>query len=150
MIIEYFAQSEKELWKKQINGADWGAAKFLAELLDDDSKRVSLLGESAKLFMSVEGNKLISFATLTKKDCVDCPERYPWIGFVYTFPPYRYKGYCRHLLDYICEQARQCGYENIWVATDHADLYEHFGFVYVENLKDVLDDDESRVYYKKL
>ena len=148
-VIEYFEDKDKELWKKQIAAADRRAAGFLAELLNDIPRMESLLGKNSRLFLLVDNKKLISFATLSNQDCISSPRRFPWIGFVYTYPEYRNKGNSRFLLDTICERTKSSGYSEIWIATDQTNLYEHYGFTYIENQKDIYGDDD-RVYCRKL
>lgn len=148
-IIEYFSDDNKELWKNQIAHADWKAAHFLSELLDDGARMESMLGENARLYLLTENDVLLAFSALTKKDCIDAPERFPWIGFVYTYPDFRNRGYSRHLLDFICGEARLLGYEKVWLATDHENLYEHYGFTYLENCVDVFGEND-RIYFRKL
>ena len=48
-VIEYFSNENKEHWKEQIALADWGAAKFLLELLNDTQKFNELLGKDGML-----------------------------------------------------------------------------------------------------
>lgn len=148
-VIEYFEDNDKELWKNQIAAADWRAAVFLAELLNDIPRMESLLGKGCRLFLLAENEKLIAFATLSDQDCIRMPERFPWIGFVYTYPEYRNKGNSRFLLNTICEKAKSSGYSEVWIATDRTNLYEHYGFTYIENLRDIYGD-EDRVYCRRL
>lgn len=88
-IIEYFEDSRKEHWKKELAIADWRAAAYLLGLLENTVKFNAYLGEGGRLFLLVDGEKIVSFATLSKKDCIPDESLFPWVGFVYTYPAYR-------------------------------------------------------------
>lgn len=46
-IIEYFEDGQKEHWVKEIEGFSWGAAKYLAKLLRENSFE-DTLGKNGK------------------------------------------------------------------------------------------------------
>ena len=60
---------------------------------------------------------------------------------------------CRYsecVINYICNIAKKCGYENAYIATEHmGKVYEKYGFSYMENMVDVFGM-INQVYYKKL
>ena len=66
-IIEYFEDGKKECWIEKIGSCDWGAAKYLAVLLKD-GRFETVLGTGGKLFLLCDGDKLVSFVTLTHQD----------------------------------------------------------------------------------
>lgn len=149
-VIEYFSCENQALWRSRIAQGDWTAATFLAKLLEQPEKIPEAMGETPKLYLLVEGDALLSFAVLSKIDCILAPERFPWIGFVYTFPQYRRQGFCAALLTDICQKAKSMGYERIWIATDQPGLYERFGFTYTDSLPDRWSGQPEMVYCKHL
>lgn len=148
-IIEFFEDNRKEHWKKEIAKADWGSADFLLELIDDRAKFNELLGEETKIYLLIDGDNIVSFATLAFQDCIRDESLYPWIGFVFTYPQYRGNRYSEQLLKYEEEQAKKAGRTKTYIATDHVGLYEKFGYQYMETRVDYFGD-ESRIYYKEL
>ena len=82
-IIEYFEDGQKEHWIKEIEGFSWGAAKYLAKLLRENSFE-DTLGKNGKLFLLIDGEKIVSFVTLTHQDCIADESLFPWLGFVFT------------------------------------------------------------------
>lgn len=147
-IIEYFSCSEKEMFLNQIEEYEWSAAKFLAALLKEN--RLSKeLGGWANLFLLIDGDRLVSFITLSAQDCILEPSYTPWFGFFHTSPEYRGNRYGKLLIDYACDVARNAGYKSVYLATDHGGLYEKYGFDYVENRIDIYGED-SRIYKKVL
>ena len=142
-IIDFFACDEPAYWQAEIAKGDWRAAKFLAELLENGTFREVTGGGT--VYLLTEGENLISFVTMTRQDCIADENFYPWLGFFYTFPAYRGHRYGGKLLDFATVQAGKQGYPQVYIATDHLDLYEKYGFTYLENRMDVYGVD-SRIY----
>ena len=147
-ILEYFEAHDPEHWLRQIKGYSWGAAKFLAKLLEE-GRFHALLGSDGKLFLLTHGQALVSFATLTAQDCVDDKTMTPWIGFVHTAPEYRGSRRAGLVIDHACAQAAMQGAKQVYIATDHIGVYEKYGFAYLENRVDIYGED-SRIYVRAL
>ena len=148
MDIQSFAElSESNKWIALIRSCDWRAAVFLADLLEHH-KFHATLGRGS-LFMMTDGERLVSFCTVTQKDCIDDDRLFPWIGFVFTVPAYRGQRCSERVIAAACAEAEKQGFDKVYLATDHVGLYEKYGFVYMENRTDVYGE-ESRIYYKKL
>ena len=145
-IIEFYESANREKWLSQIRLCDWKAGPFLCELIDKD-KFYSTLGESSKLFLLTDKDKLVSFCTLCEKDEIHDTEFTPWVGFVYTFPESRGKRCIGLLFDKALSAAKQSGYENVYISTDQIGLYEKYGFEFVRMMKTIYGG-ESRVYRK--
>ena len=147
-IVEYCFGEEKFL--TQIERCEWRAAKYLAHLLKED-KLQTALGGGGKLYLLTEGDTLVSFITLSERDCISVSEcaKTPWLGFFHTAPEYRGKRLGKMLIDHACDCAHEKGYHRIYIATDHIGLYEKYGFTYLKNATDIYGED-SRVYYKDI
>ena len=142
-IVEY---ENEEFIRTALKNCEWGAGKFLYDLIVED--RRSILGWNY-ICTLVEDNSVISFCTLAQKDCINDDSLFPWIGFVYTTPSYRKKGYAKQLIQYCLKKAKDLGYRRVYLATDHIGLYEKYGFQYLESRIDIYDE-ESRIYYYDL
>ena len=151
-VLDYFQleKSQQEFWKKQIKSSSWNAADFLVSLIDKD-EFYKTLGEGSKLYLLVKENSLVSFCTYSKQDCIKDENLFPWIGFVFTFPEFRGMRCAFDLFDYIFETEREKEnpVEKIYIATDHENLYEKYGFAYMENRIDVWGDD-CKIFYKNV
>ena len=147
-ILKYFEAQYPEHWLRQIKSCSWGAAKFLAKLLEE-GRFHALLGSDGKLFLLTHGQTLVSFATLTAQDCVDDKAMTPWIGFVHTAPEYRGSRRAGLVIDHACAQAAKQGATQVYIATDHIGVYEKYGFAYLENRVDIYSED-SRIYVRAL
>ena len=142
-IIEF---QNEEFIKKALKDCSWGAGKFLYDLIIKDQR--SILGWNY-IYALVENNSVLSFCTLAQKDCIKDDMLVPWIGFVFTMPEYRGKGYAKKLIMHCLKQAKELGYKKVYLATDHIGLYERYGFQYLESRIDIYDE-ESRIYYYDL
>ncbi|MBQ4282938.1 MAG: GNAT family N-acetyltransferase [Lachnospira sp.] len=147
-IIEYFETENKEIWLEQLKECQWGAAKFLVKLIEENNF-YGTLGDGAKLYLMENEGELVAFCTLAPKDCIDDENLIPWIGFVYVMKEYRGNRYSEEIMQHACDVAKLQGREKVYIATDHVGLYEKYGFVYMENRVDVWGDD-CRILYKEL
>ena len=96
--------------------ADWSAAKFLLKLLNDIQNFDELLGSGGKLFLLVDGEKIVSIVTLTRQDCIRDKSIFPWLGFLFTYPDYRGNRYSEKLLKYVEEEeAKSKNYSIIYL-----------------------------------
>lgn len=147
-IIEYFSTDNKEYWLSKIKESDWGAGQYLYQLLKNQELK-QYVGENTKVLMLVDGDNLVSFCTFADKDDIQPTELTPWIGWVYTFPNYRGNHYVGKLLSYAETLAKEVGFKNIYISTNHDGLYEKYGYEFFEMMKDIHGED-SKVYVKHL
>ena len=147
-IIEYFTTDNKEYWLKKIEKCDWGAGKFLHQLLSEGNLK-KMVGETALVPMLVDKDELIAFCTFAPLDDIQPTNLSPWIGFVYTFPEYRGNHYAGMLLDYAESLATVMEREYIYISTNHIGLYEKYGYEFYKIEKDIGGED-SRIYRKAL
>ena len=147
-IIEYFCSDRKEHLLAELGKCDWRAGKWLKELLESGTAEHHL-GGGLKVFMLMEGDKLVSFCTLAEKDDIPDCELKPWIGFVYTYPEYRGHRHVGKLLKHAENAAFSAGSRNIYISTDHTGLYEKYGYTFYETRKD-MNGCESGIYKKEL
>ena len=147
-IISYFESENKEALTEKLASVDWSAAEFLVELLRTD-RFFEMLGGWGDIYLLMDGEAIVSFATLTGQDSVRDESLTPWSGFVFTVPEYRGHRYAGKLLNHIEALAAQKGYQKLYISTDHVGLYEKYGYTFLENRKDFWDDD-TRVLYKTL
>lgn len=145
-VFDYFEASGQAGWISQIKACDWRAAAFLAELLEQE-RFENVLGKGGKLFLMADNDRLAGFATLTPKDCIEDDRLFPWIGFVFVCPEYRGRRYSGVIIDAACQDAKEQGFDRVFLATDHIGLYEKYGFEYVETRTDVYND-QSRIYMR--
>jgi len=143
-IIEFYASDDKDHWLSEINKSDWGAGKYLVDLLRNQ-KLKELCGESTKVLLLIHDDKLMSFCTYAEQDDIRESSMTPWVGFVYTFPEYRGKRRVGKLLEHAYKIAKNDGHKHIYISTGETGLYEKYGYRFWRIMKDVHGED-SRVY----
>ncbi|MBQ7678882.1 MAG: GNAT family N-acetyltransferase [Butyrivibrio sp.] len=147
-ILAYYdlTAAEQAHWREAISASDWRGGQNLYRLLAEDELRTpEWIGEGAQLFLLTEGERQCGFCTLAGNDDVPDTPLKPWVGFVYTFPEWRGGHNFGTLLAHVVERARTEGHTAVYVSTDHIGLYEHYGFVFREQAKDLWGGD-TRVY----
>ena len=143
-IIEFFECGNQSHWIDEIDKCDWRAGVFLRSLLLENRLK-ELCGESTRLLLLTDGEKLVSFCTLAELDDIRDTNLTPWIGFVYTYPEYRGHRYVGRLLERACELAKEDGYKHVYISTNEDGLYEKYGFGFWKMMKD-MEGSDSRVY----
>ncbi|MBR4622489.1 MAG: GNAT family N-acetyltransferase [Ruminococcus sp.] len=143
IITDFYTSPDREHWLSQLRLCDWRAGPYLCYLIDS-GKFYETLGDSSKLLLLTENEKLLSFCALTETDQVDTPLT-PWIGFVYTYPEAR----GRRLMGILIEEAKKIaadrGFDTVYLTTDHIGLYEKYGFEFVGMMKERSGED-TRIY----
>ena len=147
-IIEYFDCDRSEYWLGQIQKSDWGAGKFLYELLSTGRFKEAV-GETSKVLMLTEGDELLSFCTYAEKDDIQPTQLTPWVGFVYTFPQYRGHRYLGKLFTEVERLAREEKVREVYISTDHTGLYEKYGCEFYQMMND-MNGEPSRAYRKHI
>ena len=147
-IIRYFESENQDRLRIRIRACPWRAAGFLADLLEKGTF-FQTLGGWGELYLLMDGDALVSFATLTGQDAVRDEGLTPWIGFVFTVPSCRGHRYAVRLLAHAEAEARHRGYAGVYIGTDHVGLYEKYGYTYLENRMDCWGAD-TRVLYKEV
>ena len=124
------------------------AGRFLHDLLKNIGLQ-AYSGEHTRVLLLTQGDKLVSFCTLSDWDDIEPTELTPWIGFVYTFPEYRGNRHVGRLIDYAARFAKNDGFRKLYVCTDQEGIYENFGFHYLDTRKDRRGG-ETMVYVRVL
>lgn len=146
-IIDYFSSKNQKLWLSKIQKCNWSAARILAKMLLENTFHERL--GWGFLYLLIKDEHLLSFGTLTQKDCIEDNNMYPWIGFIYTQPQYRGHRYSQKLINKMLDDALNQGYFCVYLASDHIGLYEKYGFTYLENRIDIWGDN-NRIYFINL
>lgn len=94
---------------------------------------------------------LIGMYQLTNSDLDIRPDLYPWLANVYIDVKYRGRGYGRLLLASIQDSMNKCHIDELYLYTYHQDLYEKFGFEYLEDIDTFSKTPQiQRIYHLKL
>ena len=146
-IISFFESSRQAHWLAEIKKSDWRGGVFLYSLLSEGTF-LEASGAGAKVLLLTQGDRLVSFCTYAEKDDIPSDLK-PWMGFVYTFPPYRGHRYMQLLFDEVVRLARQEHVSSVYISTDHIGLYEKYGCKFLTEMTN-RDGDLARIYAKEI
>ena len=143
-VVDFATTTNQEYWLKEIEKSDWRAAPYLCSVIRDN-KLKELYGETTRVLLLVEDDRMVSFCTYAEQDEIPDPSLTPWVGFVYTFPEFRGKKRMGKLLEHVYSLAKKDGHKTIYISTEEVDLYEKYGFTFWKTMKNNWDE-ETRVY----
>lgn len=83
----------------------------------------------------INNNKLIGFISLFPSDCEEEKDLTPWYATMYVKKEYRNQGYSKILNDAILKEAKERGFETIYLKTNLENYYEKFGAIFIKKLK---------------
>ena len=132
---EYFTLCNLE-WGEPVNENDM--EEYLAmkeEKALNGDKFISILG-------LVENNCLLGFIALFKYEDGQDRNLTPWYASMYVKKEYRGNGYSKMLNNAILKEARELGYDKLYLKTDLENYYEKFDAVFIENITK-----EEKLYY---
>ena len=124
---EYFTLFNLE-WGEPVNENDM--EEYLAmkeERVLNGDKFISILG-------LVENNCLLGFIALFKYEDGQDRNLIPWYASMYVKKEYRGKGYSKILNNAILKEAKELGYDKLYLKTDLENYYEKFGAKYLYDL----------------
>lgn len=118
---------------------EWGKYSSIEEFNEKLEKKkqkiISLLDEHSycKLIL-LDNDRLIGFISIFPTDGEERCDLTPWYATMYVKEEFRGKGYSRILNDAILKEARNRGFNKIYLKTDLVNYYEKFGAKYIEDL----------------
>lgn len=115
--------------------ADFPGGGYLAEKLTDQELRA---GEMVLVVTDAEG-ALLAFASLLAEDIVPDLDYGPFLAAVYVDPTYRGQGIFYHLVSLIELEAKSQGQSQLYVISQHKNLYSKVGYQFKEDLVDFMD-----------
>ena len=145
-IVDVFASYPLDRWLPLLRGCPRGAAAFLASLIDE-GRFFEALGDGSRLLLLTDGGAPVSFCTYSVRDEVLDDALTPWIGFAYTFEPYRGQRMLGRLIERAMAEAARGGHPAVYLSTDHIGLYEKYGFTFFGTRRTVWGE-ETRVYVR--
>lgn len=114
------------LWEKVIwyaNDCPWQVGPLLAQKMIEND-----FSDWEKVFVAMEGDKLLWFCTFTKEGWISNCEYAPYVGFMFVDEGYRGKRLSERLIDSVEDYAKTLDFKNLYIVSDLRWLYEKYGF----------------------
>lgn len=100
-------------------------------------------------FAAIADGHVVGMVTIMKTDYYPLPEIYPWISTLFVSEEYRGKRISEKLINFANSYAKDMGFVQTYIPSEHIGLYEKYGYRYV---KDIVNygGDTDRLYVKEL
>ncbi|MDP4087495.1 MAG: GNAT family N-acetyltransferase [Bacillota bacterium] len=82
-------------------------------------------------YLLLDDDKIIGCAGLITNDFISRMDLYPWVCALYVEKEYRGNSYGTILLDKAKKDAKEGGFNHLYLCTDHIGYYEKYGFEYI-------------------
>jgi len=122
--------SNEILWQKTIEyskNCSWSAGPKLAKIMENNG-----FTEWERVFIAIDNENIIGYCTFTKKDCIPNVEYTPYIGFIFVDEQYRGNRISEKMILTVIEYAKSIQFGEIFIVSDHINLYEKYGFIKID------------------
>ena len=97
-------------------------------------------------YLCMNGDKIVGGMGVIENDFHDRKDLTPNVCAVYTEKDYRCKGIAGHLLNMVVDDMKSKGITPIYLATDHTDFYERYGWEFLCMVQGDGDPNMTRMY----
>lgn len=123
---------------------EWASDKPL-EYVKYQTKNNTQLDRVPMTFVALDGDTPVGTVALWTNDLRCRQDLYPWMASLYVVDDMRNNGIGRQLQDYAIDAAKQLGYEELYLFTDHIGYYERLGWMFME-LAPTTTGGSTRIY----
>lgn len=101
-------------------------------------------------YIAIIDDKVVGMYQIAMDDRIDIrPNYYPWILNVYVDENNRGKGICAALMERANKELKELGFKRAYLHSKHINLYEKFGWKYLEEVE-TLKGKIKRIFYLDL
>ena len=86
------------------------------------------------MFAAVADGKIVGMASVLKTDYYPLPDIFPWVSCIFVSEEYRGRKISGQLIAGANNYLKTLGFERSYIPTEHAGLYEHYGYRYVRDI----------------
>ena len=99
-------------------------------------------------FALMEDEKIIGTFQIGLSDCDAKQDIYPWLRNVFIEEKNRGKGYLNEIIKFLKNQMRVLNINEIYLFTEHKDLYEKYGFDFIEEFDTFIEGKRIQRLYR--
>lgn len=118
---------------------EWGKYSNEEEFKNKLNQKINKIKENidnpyyCKLIL-LDEDQLIGFISIFETDGEERQDLNPWYATMYVKKEYRGKGFSKILNDAILKEAKNRGFNKIYLKSDLVNYYEKFGAIYMDDL----------------
>ncbi|WP_422485436.1 GNAT family N-acetyltransferase [Gudongella sp. DL1XJH-153] len=128
----------------------WASSSSSMKVYEDSIEHcIDATNPLPQWYLLMEDDTIIGCAGLITNDFISRMDLYPWICAIYIEGEYRGNHYGSLLMDKAKEDAKEGGFSNLYLCTDHVGYYEKYGFEHIGTGYHPWGD-SSRIYSIKL
>ena len=105
----------------------WDGGPGFAEYLEK-----GLYADYERAFAALDGETIAGYCNILREDCLPGLPYTPYIGFVFVDENYRGQRLSQKLITAAENRLRSLGFTEAYLTTDHDNLYEKYGYVYLD------------------
>jgi N-acetylglutamate synthase-like GNAT family acetyltransferase len=136
-----------ELWQKTIDygkNCSWKVGAFFAEQMEQNK-----FTEWERVFMALDDNNIAGYCTFVKNDCIPDVKYTPYISCIFVGEQYRGNRLSEKMILTVMEYAKKIKFNEVYIVSNHINLYEKYGCIKIDEKKDYWNRDE-KIYRRKL
>lgn len=122
--------SSDDLWEQVSSFAQncsWRAGKSLAKEMSEN-----VFTDWERVIVALNGNEIAGYCTAAKKDCIPDVPYTPYIGYLFVDEKYRGHRLSQKLISYAMSYLKSLGFRQVFLVSDHENLYEKYGFKVID------------------
>ena len=138
---------DNELWQRTIDygkNCSWKAGPVFAKQMEQNK-----FTEWERVFVAIEDNDLAGYCTFVKNDCIPDVEYIPYISCIFVGEKYRGKRLSEKMILTVMEYAKTLKFNEVYIVSNHINLYEKYGFNKIDEKKDYWNNVE-KIYKRTL
>lgn len=90
-------------------------------------------GGIPRFYIMLDNNQIIGCYALIINDFISRHDLYPWLAAVYISKSHRGQALASKLLAHGVKEAGHCGYDTVYLTTNHDGFYEKYGWIRIED-----------------
>lgn len=127
----------------------WASKDSLNVYEDCISNCIQAKTKLPQWYLLYDKDEIIGCAGLITNDFISRMDLYPWICALYIEEKHRGNSYGSLLIEKAKQDAKDGGFDNLYLCTDHIGYYEHYSFEYIADGYHPWGE-SSRIYVTKL
>lgn len=134
-------------WGKLEGWSEEKVRDYLKSLVNKNDNPNSIY-DLPEIYIALLDNVLVGTFSFTLTDCDTKMNLYPWLANLYVNEEYRGKHIANFLIKNAIKIAEKKNLKCIYLYTQHADLYEKYGFVFVDLINTFIEKAPYQRLYK--